>query len=70
MEVPQGNSLCSYLKQPKMSLFFFFFFFSYIKSENRRVKQVLPGVLVPVGGGDEEIKKEGEYGANTVYTSV
>jgi hypothetical protein len=45
MEVPQGNSLCSYLKQTKMS------FFSFTKSENRRMEQVLPGGLVSVGGG-------------------
>jgi hypothetical protein len=42
MEMPQGNSLCSYLKQAKMS-FFIFSCFSYTKSENRRVEQVLPG---------------------------
>jgi hypothetical protein len=29
MEVPKGNSLCSYIKQAKTS--FFFFFFSYTK---------------------------------------
>jgi hypothetical protein len=44
MEVPQGNSLCSYFKQPKCH--FFFFFFSYTKS-HRRVEQVLPGWLLP-----------------------
>jgi hypothetical protein len=32
MEVPQGNSLCRYFKQVKMS------FFCFTKSENRRVK--------------------------------
>jgi hypothetical protein len=37
MELSQGNSLYSYLKQTKM--------------ENRRAEQVLFGVLVPVGGG-------------------
>jgi hypothetical protein len=42
MEVPQGNALCNYLKQPKLS-YFFFFIFSYMKLENRKVKQVLPG---------------------------
>jgi hypothetical protein len=49
MEVPQGNCLCSYLKQPKMSIYFFFF--SYSKVKNRRVEQVLSRALVPVGGG-------------------
>jgi hypothetical protein len=35
MEISQGNSLCSYLKETKMS-----FFFSFTKSENRRIEQV------------------------------
>jgi hypothetical protein len=35
MEVPQGNSLCSFLKQANMYLFFL--------SENRRAEQTLPG---------------------------
>jgi hypothetical protein len=38
MEMIQGNSLCSYLKQIKMS-----FFFSFTKLENRRVEQFLSG---------------------------
>jgi hypothetical protein len=38
--MPQGNYLCGYLKQQKIS---FFFFFSYTKSENRKVEQVLGG---------------------------
>jgi hypothetical protein len=45
MEVPQENSLCSYLKQAKLS-----FFFSFIKSENRIVEQILSGGLGPVQG--------------------
>jgi hypothetical protein len=40
MEVSKGNSLCSYLKQPKLS---FVFFFSYTISEKKRAEQVLPG---------------------------
>jgi hypothetical protein len=44
MELPQGNSLCSYLKQTKMS------FFSYTKSENKKAEQaLLGGELVLVG---------------------
>jgi hypothetical protein len=39
MEISQENSLCSYLKQTKMS-----FLFSFTKLENRRAAQVLPGV--------------------------
>jgi hypothetical protein len=34
MEVPQGNSLCSYLKQEKNVIFF-----SFTKSENRTGRQ-------------------------------
>jgi hypothetical protein len=37
MEMSQGNSLCSYLKQTKM-----LFFFSFKKSDKRRVEQGLP----------------------------
>jgi hypothetical protein len=44
MEITQGNSLCSYLKQAKMS---FFSFFS-TKLEKRRVEQ--EQVLRGVGG--------------------
>jgi hypothetical protein len=47
MEMSQGNSLCSYHKQTKMS------FFSFTKSENRKVEQVLPG-------GGEWYQWEGE----------
>jgi hypothetical protein len=50
MEVPEGNSLSSYLKQSKMS---FFFIFSYTKSENRRAEQVLPGGIGTSGRGEE-----------------
>jgi hypothetical protein len=37
MEVSQGYSLCSYLKQTKMS------FFPLTKSKNRRAEEILPG---------------------------
>jgi hypothetical protein len=36
MEMPKENSLCSYLKQTKMSFWFF------TKKENRKAEQVLP----------------------------
>jgi hypothetical protein len=36
-KMSQGNSLCSYLKQTKMS------FFSFRKSESRRVEHILLG---------------------------
>jgi hypothetical protein len=48
MEMPQGNSQCSYLKQPKMS-FFSSSSFSYTKSENRRVEQ--EGGIAPAWKG-------------------
>jgi hypothetical protein len=38
MEMSQGSSLCNYLKQTQMSLFF-----SFAKLENRREEQVLSG---------------------------
>jgi hypothetical protein len=43
MEMSQGNSLYSYLKQTKI-------FFSFIKLENRSMEQDCQGTLVPVGG--------------------
>jgi hypothetical protein len=50
MEVPQGNSLCSYLKKAKISDF------SSTKSENRRAEQVLFGEI-GTGGSCEEMGK-------------
>jgi hypothetical protein len=49
MELSQGNSLGSYLKQTKIS------FFSYTKLENRRVEQVLLGRVGT--SGMEEVGK-------------
>jgi hypothetical protein len=44
-------------------------FFS--KTENRKVKQVLSGELVPVGGGGhKERVQEGEYGRNVMYSCM
>jgi hypothetical protein len=37
MEISQGNSLCAYLLQTKMS------FFSFTKSEDRSAEHILPG---------------------------
>jgi hypothetical protein len=45
MEMSQGNSMYSYLKETKCH------FFPFTKSENRRSGQVLYGGLEPVGGG-------------------
>jgi hypothetical protein len=53
MEVPKGNSLCSYVKQPKIS----FFLLLTQKSENRRAEQVLPGGRVGTSGRGEEVEK-------------
>jgi hypothetical protein len=39
MEIQQGNSLCNYLKLGKKISF----------SENKKVEQVLPKALIPVG---------------------
>jgi hypothetical protein len=67
MEISQGNSLCNYLNQAKMS------FFSFTKSENRKVEQLLPlgGRWYQwEGGGQEERAWEGEYGTNSVYTCM
>jgi hypothetical protein len=67
MEMSQGNSLCSYLKQTKMS---FFFIYKIIEQEGGTG----PGLgvrVVPVGGeGRGEMVKEGKCGANSVYTCM
>jgi hypothetical protein len=47
MEMSQGNSLFSYLKQIEIS-----FFFSFTKSENRRAEQVLPQGEVGTSAGE------------------
>jgi hypothetical protein len=67
MEMSQGNSLCSYLKQTKMS-----FIFSFTKSENKKAEQVLPcrSWYQWEGRRDGERVWEGEYSANTMYTCV
>jgi hypothetical protein len=44
---------------------YIFFFFTYTKSKNRA------GGLIEVGGGGgKEMVKEGDYGANTIYTYI
>jgi hypothetical protein len=55
MEVPQGDSLCSYLKQAKI---WFLLFLSFAKSENRGAKQALPGGVYT--GGRGEVGEEGK----------
>jgi hypothetical protein len=63
MEMSQGNSLCSYLKQTKMSIFFFY----KIREQEGRTGPVWR--LVPVGRRNMW-GKEGECSANTVYTCM
>jgi hypothetical protein len=59
MEMSQGNSLYSYLKQAKMPFFFF------TKTENEKVKQVLSWYWYQWEGEEhKERVKEGEYGEN------
>jgi hypothetical protein len=65
METSQGNSLCSYLKQGKMS----FFSFPSTKSENRRVEEVPRGWVGGLDRGRERMWDD-EYSANTVYTCM
>jgi hypothetical protein len=56
----QGNPLYRYLKQTKVSVFY------------KIGKQEGQNRLVPVRVGERmwELVKEGEYGANTVYTCM
>jgi hypothetical protein len=48
MEVSQGNSLCSYLKQAKISVLFFFY--KIVEQKGRTGPALGRGVLLPVGG--------------------
>jgi hypothetical protein len=63
MEMSQGNSLCSYLKQIQKVIFL-----SSTESENRKVEQVLPGGFGTSGGWGsrgEDVRK-GCVSVNTV----
>jgi hypothetical protein len=69
MEVPPGNSLCSYLKQAKMS--FPFLLQNWRTGGRNRSHGEGLGEVVPVGGGGGgERVWEGEYGTSTVYTCI
>jgi hypothetical protein len=57
MEVPQGNSLCSYLQQAKMS--FFFLLFILYKIGEQEGGKVPPGGVVLVGGGEGRERRVG-----------
>jgi hypothetical protein len=65
MEVPQENSLCSYLKEAKLS---FLFFYKIREQENTTDPAWGFGTV----GGRMMCRKEleGEYGANTVCTCM
>jgi hypothetical protein len=64
VEMSQGDSLYSYLKQTKMSLFFLYT----IGEQKHRTS---PAWGVNTGGrGCGEMVWEGEYGTNTVYTCM
>jgi hypothetical protein len=69
MEISQGNSLYSYLKETKMS-----FFFNKIREQEGRTGPAWRGVVSVLlsvgGGGSEEQVWECEYSANTVYACV
>jgi hypothetical protein len=69
MEVPQGNFLCSYLKQAKMS---FFFFYKIGEQEGGTGPAGWGERSVGISGRAEEVGKEcgSEYSANTVYTCM
>jgi hypothetical protein len=66
MEMSQGNSLCSYLKQTKMP---FFFFYKIREWEGRKGPASGSWYQWEGGGGDERVW-ESEHGANTVYTCI
>jgi hypothetical protein len=66
MDMPGGNSLYSDLKEPKISFFFLFLPFLYKVGEQEDGTGPSWQGFVPGGGG--KIVKDGEFGANTVYT--
>jgi hypothetical protein len=66
MEVPQGNSPSSYLKQTKMSFFLLLLLLYKIGEYEGRTG----GWYQWEEGGRREMAWDGEYGANTVYTCM
>jgi hypothetical protein len=65
MEVPQGNSLCSYVEQPKMTSFSSFL----IQNHRTGRKNRVCGLVSEGVGRSGEMMKE-VYDANTVYTRM
>jgi hypothetical protein len=68
MELPQGNSLCSYLRHQKYE--FFLPFLYKIREQGGRTGPAWGDWYQWAVGRDGEMVKEGEYGANTVYTCI
>jgi hypothetical protein len=67
MEVPQGKSLCSYLKQATMS----FFFIHKIREQVGKTSPAWEGGSYQwEGRGGGERVREGEYSENSVYTCM
>jgi hypothetical protein len=70
VEVSQGNFLCSYLKQAKLSFFFLFYKFREQEGTGRWIRSCL-GELESVGEGRRWKRvSEGEDDTNTVYTGM
>jgi hypothetical protein len=69
MEVPQGNSMFSYIKQAKMSVFFFLL--QNWKTGRQNVSFLTRGSWYQwEGRGGAEREWEGKYTTNTVYTYI
>jgi hypothetical protein len=66
MEVPQGDSLCSYLKQAQMS---FFFFCKVEKQDGKTGPSWGVWYQWEVGGGEKRAWEDA-YSANTMYTCM
>jgi hypothetical protein len=67
MEVPQENSLGSYLQQPKMSIFSHLLFIYKIGEKEGKTGPAWGDWYQWEGEKKREMVKKGEYGVNTVY---
>jgi hypothetical protein len=66
MKMSPGNTLCKYIKKPKMSFFFLFFF----SEQEGRTGPVCGGWFQWERGGGGERVWEDEYTVITVYTCM
>jgi hypothetical protein len=66
MEVPQGNFLCRYLKQAKLSFLSSFFLIQNWRTEGKN-KSFLGSWYQWEGEGGGERVKEGEYGVSNNF---